>query len=235
MPDGIFVTGTDTGIRKTRCTITLMGALKNHRRQVKGMKPVASGAILNDGKLLNEDAELIMQHCSENANYELINPFVFEPAVAPHIAARQKNKIIDFDKIIACYNKLASTCECIIIEGIGGWRTPISDKTSMVDLVRVLDLPVIMVVGIRLGCINHAILTAESIRADGVNLCGWVSNQIDKDCLFIREIIDTLSKKLDYPHIADLPNLSNFDPVKIFERIDLSFYSGLNFEQNQPH
>lgn len=229
MGNGIFITGTDTGVGKTWFTVTLMEALKKQGHQVAGMKPIASGAKLNDGRLINEDAMLIMHHCSEATNYELINPVVFELPVAPHIAASQKNEIIDLDQIIASYDQLASNSGSVIVEGIGGWRVPITGKTSLVDLVRVLDLPVIMVVGLRPGCINHAILTAEAIRADGVILRGWVSNQLEKDYLFKRETIDTLKERLACPHIADLAYMNDFEPDKMLERIDLSSIWGLKF------
>jgi len=139
----------------------------------------------------------------------------------------KKKEIINLDQIVARYNQLAGNDRIVVVEGIGGWRTPIADNTSMVDLVRVLDLPVIMVVAIRLGCINHAILTAEAIRADGVNLCGWVSNQLDKDGLFNQETIDTLYEKLDCPQIAALAYRKDFEPEKMLEKIDLSSIWGL--------
>lgn len=223
---GVFITGTDTGVGKTWFTVILMEALKKQGHQVAGMKPIASGAILDDGSLINEDARLIMHHCSKVTRYDLINPVVFEPPVAPHIAATQKKEIIDLDQIVSSYDQLALNSKIVIVEGIGGWRVPISDKTSMVDLVRMLDLPVIMVVGIRLGCINHAILSAEAIRADGITLCGWVSNQLDKDYLFKQETIDTLNEKLACPRIADLSYMKNFEPDEMLDRINLSLIYG---------
>ncbi|MCZ6804005.1 MAG: dethiobiotin synthase [Proteobacteria bacterium] len=223
---GVFITGTDTGVGKTRFTVILMEALKKQGHQVAGMKPIASGAILDDGSLINEDARLIMHHCSKVTRYDLINPVVFEPPVAPHIAASQKKEIVDLDKIIASYGQLASNDRFVVVEGIGGWRAPISDNKSIVDLVRMLDLPVILVVGIRLGCINHAILTVEAIRTDGVNLCGWVSNQLDKDYLFKQETIDTLNERLDCPQIADLAYKKDFEPDKMLDRINLPLIYG---------
>ena len=138
------------------------------------------------------------------------------------LAACEQNEVISLDQIIACYGQLAAQNMNVVVEGVGGWRVPISENISTVDIVRDLDLPVIMVVGIRLGCINHAILTAEAIRSDGVNLCGWVSNQLEKDHLFIRETNNTLKERLACPRIADIPYMSNFEPDKILERIDLS-------------
>jgi len=226
MANGIFVTGTDTGVGKTWFTITLMEALKEQGHQVAGMKPIATGAILNNGRLINEDASSIMHHCSKSTDYELINPFVFELPVAPHIAACEQNEVISLDQIIACYGQLAAQNRNVVVEGVGGWRVPISESISTVDIVRELDLPVIMVVGIRLGCINHAMLTAEAIRADGVNLCGWVSNQLEKDHMFKRETNNILKERLACPQIADIPYMSNFEPDKMLERIDLSLIFG---------
>lgn len=219
---GVFITGTDTGVGKTRFTLSLMAELKRQGRQVSGMKPIASGAALNNGKLMNEDARLIMQHCSKPTAYELVNPVVFELPVAPHIAADKKKQIIDLDQVLDCYMKLRLNCENIVVEGAGGWRAPLSAETSMGDLVRILDLPVILVVGFRLGCINHALLTAEAIRADGLCLKGWVSNQLQKDYLFAEETIDTLKESLDGPHLANLPYMDNFESDKALNGIDLS-------------
>ncbi len=222
MSKGVFITGTDTGIGKTRFTLALMEKLKKQGYRVSGMKPIASGATKNNGKLVNEDAKLIMEHCSEPTDYELINPVVFELPVSPNIAANQKKEIIDLDQIISCYRQLASGCEKIIVEGIGGWRVPVSDKLSLVDLVRALDLPVILVVGLRLGCINHAILTAEAIRADGIKLLGWVSNRQDEEYLMADETVKTLKNALVCPYIADLPYMESFDLDINSERIDLT-------------
>jgi dethiobiotin synthetase len=222
MTKGVFITGTDTGAGKTRFTLTLMEQLKKQDKSVSGMKPIAAGATVKNGKLINEDASLIMQHCSKPTNYELINPVIFELAVAPHIAANLSRKTIDLDEIAACYKQLSSDCENIVVEGIGGWRVPVSNKLSTVDLVRALDVPVILVVALRLGCINHAILTAEAIRDDDINLKGWVSNQLDKDYLFAEKTIGTLKETLACPYIADLPYMDDFKSDKLFDKIDLS-------------
>ena len=225
MSKGVFITGTDTGIGKTRFTLALMEKLKKQGHRVSGMKPIASGATLSNGKLINDDAKLIMEHCSDPTEYELINPVVFELPVSPHIAASQKNEVICLDKIVACYKQLAIEYEIVIVEGVGGWRVPVSDKLSLVDLVRALGLPVILVVGLKLGCINHAILTAEAIRTDGLNLIGWVSNRLDKDYLFAEETIETLKKSLVCPYVANLSYIKSFDPDEVLEQIDLTAVS----------
>jgi dethiobiotin synthetase len=199
-----------------------MEALKKQGNIVTGMKPIASGATLYDGTLINDDASLIMKHCSEPTNYDLINPFNFELPVAPHIAANRENENINPDQIVDCYHQLASKCERIVVEGVGGWRVPISNKKSIVDLVRLLDLPVILVVGFKLGCINHAILTAEAIRADGIRLIGWVSNQLDEEYLCAEETIEALKNTLFCPYIANLSYMRDFDPKAISTKIDLT-------------
>jgi dethiobiotin synthetase len=223
MDKGVFITGTDTGIGKTWFTVALMEALKKQGHLVSGMKPIASGASLNDGSLRNEDANMIMRHSSQDLDYDLINPVVFELPVAPHIAAGLNKKTIDVDKIVECYKQITMDCERIVVEGVGGWRVPVSPEVSTVDLVRRLNLPVIIVVGIKLGCINHALLSAEAIMADGMRLCGWVSNRLDKTCLKSEEVIETLKNTMNCPHIADLPYMDIIEPSKMSDKIDQSF------------
>ncbi|MBL1142218.1 MAG: dethiobiotin synthase [Proteobacteria bacterium] len=222
MTQGVFIAGTDTGVGKTCFTISLIEALKNQGHAVSGMKPIASGASLKNGKLMNEDADLIMRHSGDAANYELINPVVYEMPVSPHIAAKEKGETIDLAKIIACYKKLTSDYKFIVVEGVGGWRVPVSDKSSIADMVRELNLPVILVVGLRLGCINHAILTAEAIKADGLKLLGWVSNHLDREYLCADETIKTLNAALACPQIADIQYIDNFQPMKVAKNISFS-------------
>ncbi len=219
---GVFITGTDTGVGKTWFTIALMQALQNQGHPVCGMKPVACGAQLKKDRLINEDARLIMQHCSQPTAYDLINPAVFEPPVAPCFAAREAGAIIDIKQITANYNQLASRFAYVVVEGVGGWRVPITDTISTLALVRALDIPVIMVVGLRLGCINHALLTAEVIRADGVDLCGWVSAPLEKEYPYKAETIALLKDKINSPNIAELDYISDFDPDLMAKKIDPS-------------
>ena len=223
---GIFVTGTDTGVGKTWVTVALMEAIKRQGRQVSGMKPIASGAKIINGRLMNDDARLIMQYCSTPTEYRLINPVLFEPPVAPAIAAKQANVTISFEEIKAAYSQLASNCHNVVVEGVGGWRAPISGSFGSVDIVNELKIPVIIVVGLRLGCINHAILTAEAIRADGVSLCGWVSNQLEKDYIYKEETIDLLNKALGCRNVADQIYSDGLCLDKMVKNFDSSFLSG---------
>ena len=222
-----FITGTDTGVGKTWFTVAFMAALKGRGLNVMGMKPIATGAEKIKDRLINEDAKLIMQNCSQKVSYNLINPFVFELPIAPHVAAKHEGVVIELDQITTNYHLLKSMCDVLVVEGVGGWRVPVTNEHSLTDLVSKLNLSVILVVGMRLGCINHAILTAEAINADGINLCGWVSNHLDRVYSNSEETIEALKKRLDCPHIADLRYNSNFDPNKIAKEIAPAFILGI--------
>ena len=222
-----FITGTDTGVGKTWFTVAFMAALKERGLNVMGMKPIATGAEKIKDRLINEDAKLIMQNCSQKVSYNLINPFVFELPIAPHVAAKHEGVVIELDQITKNYHLLKSMCNVLVVEGVGGWRVPVTNEHSLTDLVSKLNLSVILVVGMRLGCINHAILTAEAINADGINLCGWVSNHLDRVYSNSEETIETLKKRLHCPHIADLRYNSNFDPNKIAKEIAPAFILGI--------
>ena len=206
MSQGVFITGTDTEIGKTRVSLVLMEYLKRQGYRVAGMKPIASGAEWVNGKLVNDDADQIKQHCSRPVDYEQVNPCPYSLPIAPHIAAKQENKIIDIDLIQQAYQTLLSENDIVIVEGVGGWRVPISETETLPDLVKALGLPVIMVVGMRLGCINHALLTASAISEDGSRLLAWVSNQAQpEEYLYKHETIATLSARLTCRHLVDLP------------------------------
>jgi len=218
-----FITGTDTEIGKTRFTVSLMTMLKKSGFSVMGMKPFATGATMTKEGLINEDARLIMQSCSKQVSYDLINPFVCEQPAAPTIAAKVENVSIDLDQIIKNYNTLKSMADVVVVEGIGGWRVPITDKYYLSEFVKRTDLSVILVVGIRLGCMNHTILTSEAVRADGHNLCGWASNRLDRVYSYGEETVKALKKRLNCPHIADFTFCSDFEPEKLAKQINPAF------------
>ena len=222
MATGVFITGTDTGVGKTWFTVALMEALKAHGHDVLGMKPIASGAELVAGSLINEDAKLILEHGSKPKEYKLINPCVYQPPIAPHIAAEQAGQNIELNTIAKSYEQLSESTEILVVEGVGGWRVPVSDAAYLSDLVRMLELPVILVVGLRLGCINHALLTAESIHQDGVKLLGWVSNQLEEELPYKNEIIITLNERLACPHLAEMGFMPGFESKKLSEQVDLT-------------
>ena len=204
MAISFFIAGTDTGIGKTHATIALMEEYKSQGYKVAGMKPIASGAEKKNGVLINEDAEQIMESCSQPTPYELINPYVFDLPVSPHIAAEKAGLAVDLEEIKSSYIQLTENNDVVIVEGVGGWCVPISDDSTMVDLVKKLNLPVILTVGYKLGCINHAILTAERIKADGYKLLGWLRNQLDSDYLCINETQETLENAIASPCLGKL-------------------------------
>ncbi len=215
MAAGFFITGTDTGCGKTEITLGLMQRWQQTGKVVLGMKPVASGATQTPDGLRNEDAQRIQRQCSLNVPYQQLNPFVYTSPIAPHLAAEEAGRPIVGTEIRDSFEKFAAISDLVIVEGVGGWRVPIGADMTISDLVRMLDLPVILVVGMRLGCINHAILTAESIQYAGIKLHGWVANHIDPDMQAQEGNLKTLSKWLSAPCLGDVPYLEQPTPELI--------------------
>ena len=201
---GFFVTGTDTDVGKTYIASALVRHFVQQGYQTVGMKPVAAGADLVDGRLLNSDVAELIKAGNVDTDLALINPYVFEPAIAPHIAAEQSGVVISMAKIKQAFDALQAQADVVVVEGAGGFRVPLNREETMADLAVQLNLPVIMVVGIRLGCINHALMTAGSIRATGLNLVGWVANRIDPNMPALEENIATLKAMIKAPCIADV-------------------------------
>ncbi len=198
-----FITGTDTEIGKTWCSAALIHALQQNN-SVAVMKPIASGCEKIADGLRNADALLLQATCKLTLPYDWINPYRFEPPIAPHLAAQQINTQIKLDKIIQIHQQLQNQADIIIIEGVGGWRVPIDDKHSLVDLVNALQAQVILVVGLRLGCINHALLTAEAIQRDGCQLKGWIANCLDED-YEVATTLETLQPRIYAPLLGVMP------------------------------
>lgn len=201
---GIFITGTDTGIGKTYFTLACINALQQDGIKTVAMKPVASGAKMIDGALRNDDALLIQQALNHDVDYGLINPYVFAAPVSPHIAAAAVGVEIDLQVIKNHYQQLTAEAEFAIVEGVGGWLAPLSRQLTVADMAGVLGLPVVMVVGIRLGCLNHAMLTAELIAQSGLKLGGWVANFIEAGLESVDEQVDYLSRSLGMPPLTRL-------------------------------
>ncbi len=199
-----FITGTDTDVGKTYIASALIKHLCEQGLQAVGMKPVAAGAELVSGRLLNSDVIELIKAGNVDADLALINPYVFAPAIAPHIAAEKVGVTVSLDNIQQAFDVLQAKADVVVVEGAGGFRVPINYEQTMADLVVKLTLPVILVVGVRLGCINHALMTAGSIRAAGLNLVGWVANRIDPNMPAIEENIATLKAMLKAPCIADV-------------------------------
>ncbi|MES9857435.1 MAG: dethiobiotin synthase [Sedimenticola sp.] len=210
-----FITGTDTDCGKTEITLGLMQGLQDRGISVLGMKPVASGAVTTAYGPRNDDAVRIRQQASEMVDYDLVNPFAYAPPIAPHLAAEQVGREIDFWQIRACYQALSLKAESVIVEGVGGWRVPLGKDQALSDLAVILQLPVILVVGLKLGCINHAILTAESIKSSGLRLAGWVANVVDEAMLEPEANIETLKQHIDAPLLGFVPRLEEPTPQAV--------------------
>jgi dethiobiotin synthetase len=202
---GYFVTGTDTGIGKTRVSAGLLKALAQSGLKTVGMKPIASGARQTPEGLRNEDALALMAAASLEKPYAVVNPYCFAPPVAPHLAAREAQVEISLDPLRAAYSELCLGAEAVVVEGVGGWQVPLSGTLELPDLARDLALPVLLVVGMRLGCLNHALLTARAIRADGLELAGWIANAVDPDFLRPEANLATLAGELQAPLLGQLP------------------------------
>jgi len=199
-----FITGTDTDVGKTYIASALIKHFCKQGLLTVGMKPVAAGAELVNGRLLNSDVTELIKAGNVDADLALINPYVFPPAIAPHIAAEQAGVSVSLDNIQQAFDVLKAEADVVVVEGAGGFRVPINRQETMADLAVKLNLPIILVVGVRLGCINHALMTAGSIRAAGLNLVGWVANRIDPNMPAIEENIATLKAMLKAPFIADV-------------------------------
>lgn len=212
---GFFITGTDTDVGKTWVTAGLLQVFNQQNLRTVAMKPVASGGEIIEGQLRHADALCLMQHMRAKADYPQVNPYCFSPAIAPHIAARQVDRRIDLDVINKQCRLLAASADVILVEGVGGWQVPLNESETVADLADKLCLPVIMVVAIRLGCLNHALLTAESIQAKGIALAGWVANMYDDHDPFAGENISTLERRLACPLLAKIPLQAAFDAEAI--------------------
>ena len=210
MKQAFFVTGTDTGVGKTYVACKLIRDYVAQGYKTIGMKPVAAGGDLVDGQWVNDDVLKLEQASNVKAPRELINPYSFKEAVAPHIAAEKAGIEVKIDVIKQAFQALAKLADIVIVEGAGGFLVPLNNQQSMADLPAALDIPVILVVGMKLGCINHSLLTVEAIKARGLKLHGWVANQIEPEMDFYDENITTIAEKT---HLNSM-FLSEFHPNK---------------------
>ena len=217
MAAGLFVTGTDTGVGKTVVACALLRVLAGDGLRAVGFKPVAAGAGRTPDGLRNEDALLLGAASGVDRPYEEINPVVLEPAIAPHIAAADAGIAIDIAGLAAAHDRLSEHADVIITEGAGGWLVPTGPEATLADLAAAIGDPVVMVVGMRLGCINHALLTAAAIHAHGLRLAGWVDNRIDPDMPVLRENLATLDDRLDAPRIGSVSWLAGQTPDRLIQ------------------
>lgn len=213
--NGYFITSTDTNAGKTTVSICLMKHFKSLGNTVACMKPVSAGCVATPAGLRNDDALQLMRESSVDIAYERINPFAFEPPIAPHIAAQQSHTIIDLETIKDSYSQIANSADIVIVEGAGGWMVPINESQTMEDVAAGLSLPVILVVGMRLGCLNHALLTASRILDKNLSLVGWVANHVDENMLQQAENIETLKKRIQAPYLGSVAHNSYLENFRI--------------------
>jgi dethiobiotin synthetase len=213
-----FVTGTDTGVGKTLVCSALLHGFAEQGVRVAGFKPVAAGCG-EDGR--NEDAVALLAASTVALNYEQVNPYCFGPAMAPHIAAERSGAHIELARILAAYREVAVKAEVVIVEGAGGFRVPLNDGQDSADLACALDLPVVLVVGMRLGCINHALLTVEAVAARGLVLAGWVANVLDAQMPALQDNVAALQERISAPFLGLVPHMVQPDMHRAARQMDL--------------
>ncbi|KWZ36310.1 dethiobiotin synthase [Burkholderia anthina] len=203
-PLSVFVTGTDTEIGKTFVSAAMLHGFARHGLRAAALKPVAAGAYERDGVWRNEDADQLDAAANVVLPPELRTPFLLKAPAAPHIVAAREGVTLDLDTIVACHREALTRADVVVVEGVGGFRVPLNDTQDTADLAVALGLPVVLVVGVRLGCISHALLTADAIRQRGLTLAGWVANHVDPAMSFVDENVATIGDWLAREHRAPL-------------------------------
>ena len=208
-----FVTGTDTEVGKTLVSASILGMARERGLSCAGIKPIAAGCFWQDGQLVNDDALALMSASGANLEYSRVNPVALEPAIAPHIAAAEVGQnLVAGSLASSCREILQDDFDLVVIEGAGGWLVPLNHSETLADLCVKLDAAVILVVGMKLGCINHALLTAKAIADAGLNLAGWVGNSVAGEMPYLRENIATLRGRLRAPCLGIVPYLESAEP-----------------------
>ncbi|WP_171087099.1 dethiobiotin synthase [Telluria aromaticivorans] len=221
-----FVTGTDTEIGKTLVSSAILYKLAHSGRRACGMKPVAAGATMVDGELRNEDADMLRAAGNVHLPSSITTPFMLKEPAAPHIAAALEGVTIEAVPILAAFTEIQAASDAVVVEGVGGFRVPFNDDFDSADLAAQLNLPVVLVVGLRLGCISHALLTVEAIVARGLVLAGWVANTVDPDMRFEAENIEALEQRIPAPLLGHVPRLTEPTAAAAAEFIDLAGLPG---------
>lgn len=227
MTKSFFVTGTDTGVGKTLIASALLHAANQKHLRTLGLKPVAAGCEQTGDGLRNDDALQLMQAASVKLSYDQVNPVALQAAIAPHVAAANEGRRLSVDRLVGfCRGALMNKVDFCLIEGAGGWRVPLNPRETMADLARALDIPVLLVVGIRLGCINHALLTAEAIARDGLKIAGWVASCVEPEQAARQENVDTLRALLPFPLLGVVPFLDSPSLQTVSSHLDISKLTG---------
>jgi dethiobiotin synthetase len=218
---GVFVTGTDTGVGKTLVSCALIHALRDAGIAVLPMKPIAAGAAPHGNGWANEDSLALLRAAGvDDSILADVTPILLREAMAPHLAARHENRVIALAPIEASLERLSARGSFLVVEGVGGFRVPLGENLDTVDLARAIGLPLVLVVGMRLGCLNHALLTAESIERSGLVLAGWIANAIDPAMAAADENVVALEERLGAPLLGRLPHRMNPDPRSLARHID---------------
>lgn len=219
---GLFVTGTDTGVGKTVAAASLVHALRARHGHAVGMKPVASGCDQVDGEWRNEDALALQAASDPRPSYADINPYAFEEPTAPQLAARAHGITVSMDVLLAAHARLATLAPAVVVEGAGGWLAPLADGLDASTLVRALDVPVVLVVGLRLGCLSHARLSARAITDDGCRLAGWIGSAVDAGFARSDDYLQLLRDALPAPCLGVLPHAPGADAEAMARHLDLT-------------
>lgn len=226
-PAPYFITGTCTEVGKTLVSAALLYALAAHGKKTLALKPLAAGAHVHESGLRNEDALTLQRYQSTALSYQQVNPVLLEQPIAPHIAAQHENRRITISQLAGyCRGALMQSADVALIEGAGGWRVPVNRSENLSALPRELGCDVILVVGMRLGCLSQALLTAEAIARDGLRLKGWVANTICPDMMFVGENIQALRERLPAPLLGTLPRLDNPAPEVAARYLDVGSLIG---------
>ena len=212
----LFVTGTDTDIGKTLIATGLLEAANKQGKRTAAIKPVAAGCSDTGEGPQNEDALMLQAAASTELSYQQVNPVALDEPMAPHIAAKEQGKQLSANRLTGfCRGITLLPVDLVVIEGAGGWRVPLNNRESMAEIPKQLNAEVVLVVGLKLGCINHALLTAQAIRSDGLKIAGWVANTMDEDMLRLDENIDTLKQLIDEPCLGVIPRLAEKSPQQV--------------------
>ena len=218
---GVFVTGTDTGVGKTLAACALLHALAAQGVRAFPMKPVAAGASQRDGRWINEDTALLLEAAGRDASLaDLCTPVLLREPMAPHIAAAREGRAISLPVVRHAFDSVAGNEDFVVVEGVGGFRVPLCDAVDTVDLAKLFGFPVVMVVGLRLGCLNHALLTAQAIGAAGLAFAGWIANAIDPAMAVPEENVEALRTRLGAPLLGRFPHSTAPDPRALAARLD---------------
>jgi dethiobiotin synthetase len=210
-----YVTGTDTGVGKTQASVALLHALRAAGHSAVGMKPVASGCQRQAGGWRNDDALALQAASAPRPAYELVNPFALPLPTAPTIAAAAAGMAVTLPPLLAAYRRLAASAEAVIVEGVGGWLAPLAPDLEQAQLAAALDLPVILVVGLKLGCLSHARLSARAIVGDGLHLAGWIGNASDGELDHGDQYLELLRQALPAPCLGCLPYAPERTPASM--------------------